>query len=111
MASGKIDVHSLRELTDQEISIDKFIGTGTSIDERLYKKSAHRRDDHYLFIFQKKGRSKVIVDFKEIELIDCAVLCILPGQIHYGVAVGNDPGACCIILDGNLSNDDFQAYF
>jgi len=109
MATDNISTHSLRDITDQGISLDKFIGTGN--DERLYKKSAHRRDDHYLFIFQKNGRSKIVIDFKDVELIGSVVLCILPGQVHYGVAVDNNTEAWLITLDINFVNDDFRAIF
>ncbi|MDN5288149.1 MAG: AraC-type DNA-binding protein [Mucilaginibacter sp.] len=109
MATDNILTHSLKDITDQGISIDKFIGTGNN--EELYRKSAHRRDDHYLFIFQKNGKSKIVVDFKDVELIGNGVLCILPGQVHYGVAADNNTEAWLITLDINFVNDDYRAIF
>ena len=109
MMNPGISTYSLKDITDQIISIDKFIGTENN--EALYKKSAHRRDDHYLFIFQKNGRSKIVVDFKEVELIGSIAMCILPGQIHYGAAIENSSEAWLITLDTNFVNDDYRAIF
>ncbi|MGF6928333.1 AraC family transcriptional activator of pobA [Chitinophaga sp. W2I13] len=107
--TGNILIQSLKDITDQEISINKFIGTQNKED--FYKKAAHRRDDHYLFIFQKKGRSTVMIDFKEVALIESAVLCVLPGQIHYGVTANNDTEAWLITLDTNFVEEDYRRIF
>jgi len=109
MTADSILTHSLKDITDQEISIDKF--SRTENNKVTYRKSAHRRDDHYLFIFQKNGHSKIVIDFKEVELIGSVVLCILPGQVHYGVAVDNETEAWLITLDTNFVNDDYRAIF
>lgn len=105
----KIRVHSLKDVTDQDINIVKF-KKGSSKDIE-YKKKAHRRDDHYLFIFQLSGESTIIVDFKKIELVGCCVLCVLPGQIHYGTSVGPDTEAWLIMLGVNSVNAQYQEIF
>ena len=109
MAADGIVTHSLKDITDQVISIDKF--SRTENNRVNYRKSAHRRDDHYLFIFQKTGHSKIVIDFKEVELIGSVVLCILPGQVHYGVDVDNETEAWLITLDTNFVSDDYRAIF
>jgi AraC-like DNA-binding protein len=43
---------------------------------------AHR-DDHSNFFFQENGHCRLMVDFREVELQGCGVLCVLPGQVHY----------------------------
>jgi AraC family transcriptional regulator, transcriptional activator of pobA len=55
-------------------------------DDKVPGKPVHR-DDHYIFIFQEEGESRLMVDFNGITLEGCAVLCLLPGQVHYGLSV------------------------
>ncbi len=106
--ADNITTHSLKDITDEGISIVRFMGT---VGEASYKKTAHRRDDHYLFIFQTKGKSKIIVDFNEVELTAAVVLCILPGQVHYGVSADHETDAWLITLDVNLVNNDARVIF
>ncbi|MDR3680926.1 MAG: helix-turn-helix transcriptional regulator [Flavipsychrobacter sp.] len=109
MTTDNISTHSLKDITDQEIRIDKF--TGTINNDVLYKKVAHRRNDHFLFIFQRDGRSKIMLDFREIELIAGVVICVLPGQIHYAVAVDHNTEAWVITLDTHFINADYRSVF
>ncbi|MDR2848701.1 MAG: AraC family transcriptional regulator [Bacteroidales bacterium] len=50
------------------------------------------RDNHYLFLFQEKGEARVIIDFKEYTTKDTMLLCILPGQVHFGDELSNVSG-------------------
>lgn len=109
MARNNISIQSLKDITNQEISIHKFIGSTNN--DVLYEKSAHRRDDHFLFIFQRKGCSKICVDFKKIELDGTVVLCVFPGQVHYTTAVEQNTEAWLITLDTRFVNDDYRAIF
>ncbi|OMP75772.1 AraC family transcriptional regulator [[Flexibacter] sp. ATCC 35208] len=49
---------------------------------------AHR-DDNYLLYFQLEGNTKLKVDFQEINIQDCAIYCLMPGQVHYGLSMMN----------------------
>ncbi|NII83248.1 AraC family transcriptional regulator [Pedobacter sp. SG908] len=109
MITDNISTHSLKDITDQVISVNKFIGGIPSTVS--YLKPAHRRDDHYLFIFQKRGKSKIVVDFRDVELSGSSVLSILPGQVHYGVSVCDDTEAWLITIDINFISDDYRAIF
>ncbi|GAA4158987.1 helix-turn-helix transcriptional regulator [Chryseobacterium ginsenosidimutans] len=109
MIINNISTHSLKDITDKKISINMIIGKADN--DELYGKSAHRRDDHYLFIFQKNGRSKIIVDFKEIELIGNVIMCILPGQIHLASAIDNKTEAWLITIDTSIINDEYRTIF
>lgn len=109
MAKDNISTHSLKDITDQQISVDRFVGKPNN--DELYRKSAHRRDDHYLFIFQKNGRSKIIVDFKEIELIGNVVLCVSPGQIHFAVAIEEKTDAWLITIDSTIIKEEYRTIF
>lgn len=102
-------VYSLKDITEQEISIYKFVGTADNV--LLYSKPAHRRNDHFLFIFQKSGKSKIVVDFKDIELAGSVAMCVCPGQLHYTKAIDNDTEAWLIILAADLVNDKYRAIF
>jgi AraC family transcriptional regulator, transcriptional activator of pobA len=67
---------------------------------------AHR-DDNYLLIFQQSGSSTVNIDFQEITMEGCAIYCILPGQVHYGVATLNTT-AWVLALDPVCIKEDFR---
>lgn len=109
MASKNIITHSLKEITNSEILVHKFIGKEN--DEAFYRKAAHKRLDHYVFIFQKSGSSKLVVDFKEYELKGSAVLCILPGQVHYGVDVRKGTEVWLITLDSAYVDVEYKKIF
>ncbi len=76
---------SLKEFTHKETSVFHYVAADNN--EALYQKAAHRRNDHFLFIFQKNGQSKIVVDFREVELHANSFICILPGQVHYTASV------------------------
>lgn len=50
--------------------------------ERATLLGAHR-DDHYIFIFQEEGNTQVMLDFKTVNVEGCALLYIIPGQVHH----------------------------
>lgn len=100
---------SLRDITDQDIDINRFPVSG--VCKTSYKKPPHRRADHYLFIFQTTGKSKVVIDFKQLELTGAVVLCILPGQVHYGVSVDVETKAWFISLHSSAVSEDFKPVF
>ncbi len=97
-----ISTISLRTFTNQNTSTFHFVASNDNND--LYQKLAHRRDDHYLFIFQKKGHSKIVVDFKEVDLIESSIICILPGQVHSVTLVTSNTEAWLMTVDINLIN-------
>jgi len=65
------------------------------------------RDEHYLFILQKKGRSGLMLDFRKVEIRGTAVFFILPGQIHYTLFTDDD--AWVLAVDPLLINDAYKA--
>jgi AraC-like DNA-binding protein len=67
---------------------------------------AHR-DDNYLLMFQQSGSAKVIVDFQEVTISGCAIYCILPGQVHYGVSTLNS-SAWVLALAPACIREDFR---
>jgi len=100
---------SLNEFTNQETSVFHFVAAEDN--SALYQKIPHRRDDHFLFIFQKNGYSKIVVDFKEITLIENSIICILPGQVHYTTLVDSGTQASLLIVDSKLISKKNRAIF
>lgn len=68
------------------------------------------RDDHYIFIFQERGDTRMMIDFKEMEAHGSGVLCILPGQVHYGISM-NDAAVWFLAVDGSLIHEQFRTLF
>lgn len=95
-----IPIISLNEFTNQQTSVFHF--AAAEDNNALYQKIPHRRDDHFLFILQKKGNSKIVVDFKEITLTENSIICILPGQVHYVTFVDSGTQASLLIVDSKL---------
>jgi AraC-like DNA-binding protein len=74
-----IPIHRL-EASNFEIN---KIEQGTS-DLSYYTSSGEHRDDYYIFIYQECGKARLTVDFQDITLSGNSVLCIQPGQVHFG---------------------------
>jgi AraC-like DNA-binding protein len=91
-------------MTDKRLSITKFRNVGKT---KIKVKAAHR-DDHFVFIFQERGNSRILVDFKEIVIKGCSVLCILPGQVHYGISA-HDAISWLIAMDTSLVSTTFRS--
>lgn len=95
-----IPLHRLQESTDQGFQIRK-------VDSAYYLKrnpivlGAHR-DDHYIFLFQQEGLSKVMVDFRQFEIGENSLYYILPGQVHHYVFSENYPVGWFVALDAGL---------
>lgn len=67
------------------------------------------RNEHFLFIFQKNGSSKWMVDFKEMEIRERTVYFISPGQIHQHVM--SDTGMWVIAIDPGQLNEVYHLAF
>lgn len=102
----EIPILLLEEITQHGLKITRY---PASSDQHLLSKAAHR-DDHYIFVFQLTGQSVIMVDFNEIEINGCAVLCILPGQVHQGISAKN-VDALFIAVETALIKDSMQYIF
>jgi AraC-like DNA-binding protein/mannose-6-phosphate isomerase-like protein (cupin superfamily) len=100
---------SLNEFTNQETSVFHFVAAEDN--NALYQKMPHRRDDHFLFILQKNGYSKIVVDFKEITLTENSIICILPGQVHYVTLVDSGTQAFLLTVDSELISKKNRGVF
>jgi len=104
-----IPIISLNEFSNQETNVFHFIGAEDN--SALYQKMPHRRDDHFLFILQKSGFSKLMIDFNEITLRENSIICILPGQIHYAICVDSSTEACILAVDSKLISKKNRSIF
>lgn len=100
---------SLKEFSGGEANV--FHYTASDNNEALYQKAAHRRNDHFLFIFQKNGQSKISVDFKEVDLSENSLICILPGQVHYTTSVKSKTEAWLLTIDTKLLHEKQRNLF
>ena len=65
------------------------IASSSIVDPSLPSSVAHR-DENYLFILQKKGRFRLTLDFRVIEMTGPSVFFTLPGQIHHHISSSAD---------------------
>lgn len=68
---------------------------------------AHR-DDNYLLFLQLEGHSRLFVDFQEVNITGCAVYCLLPGQVHYGMSM-QDADAWVLGMDSIRIKENHRA--
>jgi AraC family transcriptional regulator, transcriptional activator of pobA len=101
-----IPVHFMQKENKLGLEIRRFAGIGSA---GIYQKTAHR-DDHYLFFLQEKGTSSIMVDFTRLPLTAGDILCVFPGQIHYGITANNSY-AWAIALDTALISDMYKTVF
>ncbi|MDR0844534.1 MAG: helix-turn-helix domain-containing protein [Tannerella sp.] len=91
----------LKRYQDGEISLNGSPASGV--------KEIHR-DNHYLFIFQEKGEFCLQIDFREYRTTDAMLICILPGQVHFGAEFGNVTG-WVLGIDALFVRDEWKDLF
>lgn len=101
-----IPVFSRDEVVSRGLEVSCF-ESDFSGDVRFH--TAHR-DEHYILFLQEQGESKVMVDFKEVNIEGCALFCIQPGQVHYGLSAKGSSG-WSIAFDASMLNDVFRPFF
>ncbi len=79
-----IPMHKLIDRTQAGIEVRYINRRKAGSGDRLI---TPHRDDHFLFVFQESGKSKLFIDFEAITLHGCALICILPGQVHYNISM------------------------
>ncbi|MCF2443920.1 AraC family transcriptional regulator [Dyadobacter sp. CY345] len=102
----EIPILFLKEITRNGLSVTRF---QQADDQDMLLKAAHR-DDHYVFVFQLQGQSRIMVDFSEVTLNGCSILCILPGQVHQGISAKNVE-ALFIAIEPALIKGSMQSIF
>jgi AraC family transcriptional activator of pobA len=102
----EIPVFSLNSITSRGWNISNY----TDPDHVDLTFKAVHRDDYYIFIFQKQGRSRMMLDFNTVEINGCAVLCIMPGQVHQGIFADN-VAAWFLATAPEMVKDTFRHFF
>jgi AraC family transcriptional activator of pobA len=77
-----IPLHRLAERGKSNFEINR-IEKGI-IDINYTTSQDEHRDDYYIFLYQESGNSSLTVDFNDITLSGNLILCIQPGQVHFG---------------------------
>jgi len=100
-----IPVHKLHDRSSTGMEMIYF----ENVKERASLLGAHR-DDHYIFIFQEKGESRFMLDFKTLFVDGCAIVYVLPGQVHHNIGNKNASG-WFLAIDTLLVNEDYRTVF
>jgi len=102
-----IPFHRLGETTDQGYQIDKVhTANNEALDAILL---GTHRDDHYIFLLQETGASRIMVDFDHFMLEGNSVFFILPGQVHRYIEANESISGWFLALDAGLVPDMFRA--
>lgn len=101
-----IPFHRLGELTDEGYQVDRVYVGNKEIREAILL-GAHR-DDHYIFLLQETGASKMMVDFSHFVMKDVSLFFILPGQVHQYVESAASTTGWFLALDAGLIPDMFR---
>lgn len=98
-----IPTFSIQERNKSGIEVNRV----DRVDAENFSLMSAHRDDHYIIMLQEEGHGRMMVDFKEIAARGPSVLAILPGQVHYGIAV-DDTRGWVIAMDTSWVNEHFR---
>lgn len=107
MKKSFIPINSLQERNSRGLEV-KQISMDMAL-EGLALQTAHR-DDYYIFAFQEQGYIKMMIDFKEVVIEGSAILCVFPGQVHYGT-IALHTKAWFIAMDVSWINENLRPVF
>jgi AraC-like DNA-binding protein len=99
-------VHKLQEHTDQRYRL-VHVDYHSQIVKDSVLLAAHR-DDHYIFIVQETGWSRLMVDFGLQVLKGNTVFFVSPGQVHDYKGSGEDASGWFLAIDPGLIPDLFR---
>lgn len=106
MMMNKIPIHKLSEKFPGEMAFLRWV----SGEEQIPTVDYAHKDDYYIFLFAEKGECRLLIDFKEYEITENTVHCILPGQIHLPVGRINGNG-WGLAVDSMLVRDEYKEIF
>lgn len=102
-----IPFHRLREATDQGYLVERFV-----VDKKVQDKDAAmeaHRDDHYIFLLQVRGKSRMMIDFTEYGAKGTRMMVILPGQVHKYLHSDPDTVAWFVALDVGMVPERYRS--
>lgn len=100
-----IPIHRLHEQTNLGLLV-RYMDLPGEQEKVL---DAHR-DDHYIFMIQEKGNTRMMIDFKEMSAVAGDAFYILPGQVHHGFATTEAAG-WFIAVDAALLGEEYRRVF
>ena len=106
-AKDRIPLHRLDDRTNQGFEVDKVDSSNWQIEDAILLGT--HRDDHYIFLIQEKGLSKVMIDFSFFIMKGMSALFILPGQVHCYVEKDMMTEGWFLGVDAGLIPDTFRA--
>jgi AraC-like DNA-binding protein len=101
-----IPTYSLRDRSANGLEILQ----AHDIYQSEFEAHAAHRDEHYVLLFLQKGSFTAVIDFEEIKAKGPCILCILPGQVHYGITVHRLEG-WLVSADVSYFSDTFRSFF
>jgi AraC family transcriptional activator of pobA len=101
-----IPVHRLEESTDQGFELERLTGFGQKDVESVVM--GLHRDDHYIFMVQEGGKSRMTSDFELYSLEDNMIMCVFPGQVHGFYAIDEEVSGWFLALDPGLVPETFR---
>ena len=107
IAKKAIPFHRLEEMTDQGFLVERFV-VDKMKEEKSIVMEAHR-DDHYIFLIQQKGRSRMMLDFAEYGAKGRKILVILPGQVHKYVYSTPDTEGWFVAVDVGMVPERYRS--
>jgi AraC-like DNA-binding protein len=94
-------------MTDQGFLVERFV-----VDKMKQEKGvaleAHR-DDHYIFLMQECGRSRMMIDFAEYGARGRRIMTILPGQVHKYLSSEPETVAWFVALDVGMVAERYRS--
>lgn len=101
-----IPTYSLRDRSSNGLEILQ----AHDIYQSEFEAYAAHRDEHYVLMFLEKGSFTAVIDFEEFKAKGPCILCILPGQVHYGITVHRLEG-WLVSADVSYFTDTFRSFF
>lgn len=98
-----IPVYHFRERANRNFEMSSI----SNMDHLSHWNQAHR-DENYLLLLHLAGHTRLVVDFQDVYIEGCAVHCLLPGQVHYGMFM-QDASAWVLALDAVRINENHRA--
>lgn len=101
-----IPTYSLKQSLHGFIHVNAF---ESCKDQEPHLGQPHR-DENYVLFFQQKGDSRLMIDFNEVNVNGCAVIVILPGQVHHRLSA-TESIAWSVAIDASWVDDRFRNLF
>jgi AraC family transcriptional regulator, transcriptional activator of pobA len=101
-----IPVHRLEESTDQGFELERLSAFSQEDADSLVM--GLHRDDHYIFVLQESGKSRMTNDFELYSLEGNMVMFVFPGVVHGFYGIDEEVSGWFMALDPGLMPDAFR---